>query len=127
MVNLESTPSYTNSRSYPTERPKSSPNWSLAEMNIYTHQILSSSDCCEKISRKMYTGNHSALLKIRTRRTVHNHALAGTADLGLSTWFPTGRFNIGTLPTLGSRLSISLWRTKDLSGLFLNLYPAGVV
>ena len=38
----------------------------------------------------MYNGNNSAPLRIKTRRQVHNHASADTADLGLSTWFLTG-------------------------------------
>ena len=52
--------------------------------------------------------NHLTPLEIRTKHSVQNHALAGIADVGESTWFPTGRCYVGTLPTLGSRLSISL-------------------
>ena len=33
----------------------------------------------------MYKENPSTPLGIRTRRPVHNHALVGTADIGLST------------------------------------------
>ena len=36
------------------------------------------------------------------RRSVHNHALASTADLARSTWFLTGGWYAGTLPPLSS-------------------------
>ena len=50
-------------------------------------------------------------LVFNARRPVHNHALVNTADLARSTSFLTGRCYAGTLPPLGSRLSISLWLT----------------
>ena len=56
--------------------------------------------------------DHSTPLGKTTKRSVHNHALAGPVDFGVLTWFPTGRWYLDTLPTLGSRLSISLWRTR---------------
>ena len=37
-----------------------------------------------------------------SRRSVHNHALAITADLARSTWFLTGGCYNGTLPLLSS-------------------------
>ena len=37
--------------------------------------------------KRMYNGNHSAPLGIRTRHPAHNYASTGTAHHGLSTWF----------------------------------------
>ena len=51
-----------------------------------------------KLIQKTNNENQSATLGIKTRHPVHNHALAGTADLVLSTWFSTGRSYVGTLP-----------------------------
>ena len=46
--------------------------------------------------------NHSMLFGTTTRRSVHNHALASTADLARSTSFMTGRYYAGTLPPFSS-------------------------
>ena len=70
---------------------------------------------------KVFNTNHSTPLGIRTRRTVHKHALFKTADIGESIRFPTGRCYVGTLPTLGSWLSISLV-DQELCGFLLNLF-----
>ena len=65
-------------------------NWSSAEINLYTYLIVSSSDCWENLSKKMYNGNHSAPLGIKRRRPVHNHAVVKTPDFARSTWFEAG-------------------------------------
>ena len=69
----------------------------------------------------MFERNYSTLFGISARRPVHNHALVNTADLPGSTWFETGRCYAGTLPPLGSGLSISLWLTKTQAGFCLFL------
>ena len=84
--------------------------WSLA-LNC-THFSESSSHCCRKFNWKVYHRNHPTSVGIKTRRPIHNHALAGTADFWLSTWFPTEICCVGTLPILGSRFSSSLWQIR---------------
>ena len=66
-----------------------------------------------------------AIFGISARHPVHNHALVSTTDFSSCTWFLRGRCYVGTFSTLGSQLSISLWRTKT-SASFYSLYPSGV-
>ena len=63
--------------------------------------------------------DHSTPLGIKSRRSVHSQTLVGTADVGMPTWFPIGRCDVGILPTLGSRPSISLWQTRIWVGFYL--------
>ena len=75
-----------------------------------THLFKSCNDCWGKWFWGRYTKNHSRTLRIRMKLPVHNDSLNSTADLGLSTWFPTRRCYVGTLPTLVSRHCNNYWR-----------------
>ena len=75
-----------------------------------SYTLKNSSVSCRKISEKCYNRNHSTPLGMRTRRPVYNHELDGTADLGLSTWFPTGRCYVDTLPIPSSRFQAASGR-----------------
>ena len=125
MLDWKSTSRYTNSGSYPTERPKSGPKWSLVEINRYTHLIVSSNDFCKKYPRNVQWislctrrgKNETSSSQPSTSRYCRPWIVYLVSDKDMLHW----HFTDSGLTVFNQPLA-----DQDLSGLFLNLYPSGV-